>query len=147
MRPNTNTVNKVYKLSENYTFLRQTLIVGTLLLVLGVCCVVVFLFVRHHRAKHNRQRGRKQYFNGLDKNDPGDPEPYIDYKIKTLQKVVDATASYKCMELNPCSIIFGKVLGQGAFGLVRMASLEPAGTLVAVKTLRGNSTMFFSVNI
>lgn len=87
------------------------------------------------------------------KNDPGEREPNIDYKenliarIKKLQEVVDATACYKFMELNPCSIVFGKVIGQGAFGLVRLASLNPVGTLVAVKTLRGNLYNFFESDI
>lgn len=121
-----------------------------LILVLAVCCFVVFLFVRHHRAKHNRQRGRQHYT--LDKNDPGDKEPYFAYeenriaRIKELQTLVDATACYKCtLCLNPSSIEFGKVIGQGAFGLVRLATLDPPGTLVAVKTLRGNlNHIYFS---
>lgn len=49
---------------------------------------------------------------------------------------MDASELLHEMEVEPDSIILGRIIGQGAFGLVRRATLKPDGQTVAVKTMR-----------
>lgn len=79
----------------------------------------------------------------MEKADPGDPIPSIDYKehlidrLKVLQNDIDSTAFSHSMEIEKESIVFIRTIGHGAFGLVRKAILKPDCRVIAVKTLKG----------
>lgn len=88
------------------------------------------------------------FLKGLEKIDPGDPETSIgDFqehilaRLSAFQKDVDATSHSHELEVDKMAIEFRKVIGQGAFGLVRKAILQPSNRTVAVKTLRDSPTV------
>lgn len=55
--------------------------------------------------------------------------------LYNFQKLVDTLCGHE-MEVAKESIQFDRIIGQGAFGLVRRALLKPEGQTVAVKTLK-----------
>lgn len=84
---------------------------------------------------------------GLEKMDPDDPagptnvQANIMARLCAFQNYVDVTSDFHEMEVDKVAIELLKVIGQGAFGLVRKAKLLPTHRIVAVKTLRDSPTV------